>query len=193
MSDQGFVVYTTMFVHYDNDGKVYLISNIQDPEKNNFEIDLFLVEDFATGRKSCRNYDIKYFFDLSKNIIPEENTEEIKKVSSKSRGLLYMVPYSDVDIGDLTFYHDVINKKWKIVPGNMIKEELDIAGTGFIFVTKNSDPHFLYNSYYLDYRDLKNGPLEFLFQTEEELELNKVSIFVQRKFEKYVLRKSDEQ
>jgi len=190
MSDQGFVVYTTMFVHYDNDGKVHLISNIQDPEKNNFEIDLFLVEEFATGRKSCRNYDIKYFFNLSKNILPEEDIE-IKKISNRSRGLLYMVPYSDI-AGDLIFYHDLDNKKWKIVSNNMVKEELDIAGAGYIFVTKNGDPHFLYNSYYLDYRELKNGSLEFLFETEEELELNKVSVFIQRKFENCFVRKLNE-
>lgn len=192
MSDQGSVVYTTMFVHYDNDGKVCLISNLKDPEKNNFEIDLFLIEEFATGKKSCKNYDIKYFFDLSKNIIPEEN-DGIKKTSDRSKSLLYMVSYSIDDTADLIFYHDADNKKWKIVSRNINKDELEIAGAGYIFVTKNGDPHFLYNSYYLDYRELKNKSLEFMFNTEDELELNKVSIFMQRKFEKCFVRDLNEQ
>ena len=43
-----FVVYDTMQVHYDDDGHVYLISNVIDPTKKNFSIELKLIEDFLT-------------------------------------------------------------------------------------------------------------------------------------------------
>lgn len=185
MSDQGFVVYTTMFVHYDDDGKVHLISNVTDPTKNNFEIDLFLVEDFCTGKKNFRNYDIEYFFNLSKGIFTEE---EIAEESKKSGALLYMIPHVVTDNNEITFYHDPVAEKWKVSARKNINEKLDIMPISMVYVTKHGDPHYLYNSFSIDPRDLKNGPKEFNFLYEKDLELNSISLFTQKKFKTYGIR-----
>lgn len=174
-----------MFVHHDDDGNVHLISNVQDPNLNNFEIDLFLVEDFCLGKKNFRNYDIEYFFNLSKGIVPEEE-EEIE--SKKSGALLYMVPVVEHENSEITFYHNSIDKKWKIRARKGIKEKLDIMPICPVFVTKSGDPHYLYNSFNLDPKDLKDGEIEILFKDETFLELNKISLFTHKRFRTYGIK-----
>lgn len=175
-----------MFVHYGDDGKVHLISNVQDLTKNNFEIDLFLVEDFCSGKKNFRNYSIEHFYNLSKGIVTEEEKEEESK---KSGALLYMIPLVDHDNSEITFYHNAANKKWKIFARTGINEKLDIMPISPIYVCKAGDPHYLYNSFNLDPKALKEDPVEFLFQGEESIDLNKISLFTQKKFKTYGIKK----
>jgi hypothetical protein len=179
------IVYNTMKVHYDDDGKVYSIHNDDEPGYKQFEIEVFLIEKFLTGQKRISNYDIEYFFNLSKGLEVEDEDEEISK---KSENLLYIIPISDISNTEITLEHNVQESKWIVSSRTGIKDKLDIMPVVHFFVCKHFDPHYLYTYFSVNPEELKKGPVEVPFQVEEEKDLANISVATQLKFKSYRIK-----
>ena len=51
-----------MYIHYDSERKVQLISNVVYEGFEIFEIELHLIPNFASGKKQYSGYSVDYFF-----------------------------------------------------------------------------------------------------------------------------------
>lgn len=174
-------VYNSMWINYSDDGSVYIIANEKYPGYRYFEIEVFLIEKFLTGEKRTANYDIEYFFNLSKGLDVEDEVATIQK----SEALLYLIPVSSVENTEITVEHNAKDSKWTVNSRKGIKEKLDIMPTLNFFVCKRDDPHYLYTYFSVQPEDLKNGPVDVAFTVDEEADLAQVSLATQIKFKSY--------
>ena len=182
MTNNG-VAYNFMFVHYDDDGAVHLISNEEDTTKKNFKIDLELVRDFLTGKKFCRDFNIDFFFNLSKGIIKEE--EQVFVDTNKT---LYQIPLTSAYSNEVTVEHDLTQKCWRVKVRESAKDRLDIVSELMFFVVKKDDPHFLYRYFIIKSDDLKDADVEVKFQTDAEFNFKKISVVTLHKFNSYGIK-----
>ncbi len=173
------IVYNSYFVHYDDTGKVYLLSN----EKNNnykiFEIDLFLIEDFLTGKKDHNSYNIEYFFNLSKGIATAESDSV-----EYSKPLFQIIPHGGKD-NHITVKHDVANKCWTVFASDDAAEKLEVLPGVSFYVCKKNDPHYLFRSFTIKSEELQQGPVSLNFETDVEQDINKISVATLKRFGNY--------
>lgn len=177
------VVYNTFFVHYDESGKVHLLSNEKNLNYKIFEIDLFLIEDFLTGKKDHNNYDIEYFFNLSKGIVTAEN-----ETVDYSKPLFQLVPFEDIDDSHITIEHDVDNNQWIVTANEEAVEKLEVLPALSFYVCKKNDPHYLYRWFTIKSEDLQNGPVSQSFTTDMEQHIDQVSIATLKRFRNYCIK-----
>lgn len=178
-------VYNNIFVHYDNSGKVHLISNIRSQEFNNFEIDFNLITSFVEGIKFYGDYDIEHFYNISKGLIVD-NLEIEKTI--KSETLLYTIEHNDISSNEITIEHNSQSQKWKFTARSGLDEKLIILSSTEFFICKKDDPHYLYSSYRFEPRLLIQGPVEIDFKTDLEMNLENVSVVTVKKFNSYGLK-----
>ena len=174
----------TIWVHYREDGSIFTIAGEQEPGYRYFAIETFLVEKFLTGEKRIANYDIEYFFNISKGLDVEDEIATIQK----SEALLYLIPISNLDNTEITVEHDISNSKWTISSRPGIRDKLDIMPILNFFVCKRDDPHYLYTYFSVTPDDLKVGPVEVPFTIDEEHLLDQISLATQIKFKSYRIK-----
>ena len=173
--------YSTLFIHYDDEGFCHLISNTKSSVYKNFEIDLFLVEEYITGKKSCAAHNIEYFFNLSKGIILNES-----EAVPYSRILFQVIPITDQTVdSDVTICHHLNEKEWIVSVDEKIKEKLDIIPGLTFYVCKKNDPHFLYRQFTVTSDQLKNESVKVKFTSDIEENLDVISIASIKRFSKY--------
>lgn len=172
-------VYNTSFVYFDDTGTVHGISNIISEQFKNFEIDNVLVEDFYTYKKILANYNIEYFYNLSKGVIELEQEQKI----IDSNLSLQMIPRTVAYNNEVTIEHDLTNKEWILKFRDDIIDKFDIISKLVFFVTKNNDPYFLYRSFVVVSTD--KNLIKVKFETEKEHNLKKISLFTIKKFNSY--------
>lgn len=177
------VVYNSYYVHYDDDGKVYFLSNVKDINYKIFEIDLFLIEDFLTGKKDHNSYTIEYFFNLSKGVVTAEND-----TVEYSKPLFQIIPVDDSDDSDIVIEYDSNNKHWKVKASDDANEKLEVLPALAFYVCKKNDPHYLYRTFIASTEDLRNGPVICEFDTEIENNINEISVTTLKRFGKYSIR-----
>jgi hypothetical protein len=178
-------VYNNVFIHYDSNGKVHLISNVRSNEFSNFEIDINLINSFISGNRFYGDFDIEHFYNISKGIIVDN--QNIEK-SIKSETLLFNIEYNDLSSNEITIEHNSKEQTWKFFARSGLDEKLSIISKTEFFVCKKDDPHFLYSTYSFEPKLLINGPLEFKFKTDLEVELNNISLVTIKKFNSYGLK-----
>jgi len=173
--------YSTLFIHYDDEGFCHLISNTKSSVYKNFEIDLFLVEEYITGKKSCAAHNIEYFFNLSKGIILNES-----EAVPYSRILFQVIPIINQTVdSDVTICHHINEKEWIVSVDEKIKEKLDIIPGLTFYVCKKNDPHFLYRQFTITSDQLKNESVKVKFTSDIEENLDVISIASIKRFSKY--------
>lgn len=177
-----FHIVTTFYVHYDETGKVRLLSNEMNKQYKIFEIDVFLIEDFLTGKKDHNGYDIEYFFNLSKGIATAEND-----AVEYSKPLFQLIEHND-DHGDIVLEHDSKNKQWIIYASDEAAEKLEVLPALNFYVCKKNNPHFLYRSFTVDSELLREGPVVTVFQTDIESDLDNISVATLKRFKDYNIR-----
>jgi len=173
------VIYSTSFVYYDINGKLYGLGNVPSTEYKNFEIDNSLVEDFYLLKKQLTNYNIEYFYNISKGI--DEPEEEIKLIDTSLS--LHIIGRTIAYNNEITIEH---NSKWVIQVREDVKEKLDIIPNLIFFVCKPDDPYFLYRHFSVDTSLLKVQPVEIDFQLPIEHNLQIIILATIRKFNSYV-------
>lgn len=172
-------VYNTSLIYFDDTGAVHGISNIPSDQFKNFEIDNSLVEDFYTYKKILSNYNIEYFYNLSKGVIEQEQEQKIVD----SNLSLHMISRTTAYNNEVTIEHDLINTEWILNFRNDIVDKFDIVSNLVFFVTKNNDPYFLYRSFTVTPTD--KSLIKIKFETEKEYDLKKISLFTVKKFNSY--------
>lgn len=181
------VVYNTFYVHYDEDGKVHLLSNERNKNFKIFEIDLFLIEDFLTGKKDHNSYNIEYFFNLSKGVVTAEND-----TVEYSKPLFQIIPFTDNYDSHITVEHDSLKKQWTVIANDDAVEKLEVLPALSFYVCKKNDPHFLYRSFTVSSEELQSGPVSVDFITELEEQIDSISISTLKRFGNYGIRKTNE-
>ena len=175
------VVYDYMFVHYDNDGVVHLISNVESSDKNNFKIDLKLVEDFITSKRQCQKFKIEFFFNLSKGIVTAE-----EQIVANNQQPLYLIPATSAYQNEVTLEHTI--DSWNIIVNDTVKDKLDIIKNLVFFVVEKDNPYQMYTHIAVDTKLLKPGPINVKFTTPQETDLSLISIVTQQKFNSYGIK-----
>lgn len=168
------VAYTHMQVHYDDEGVVHLISNIEDPALKNFSIELELVEDFITGRKDCKKFKIDHFFNLSKGIVTSEEQTVVNRGQA-----LYLIPRTAEYNNELTI--EKTADCWRVVVHENAKDRLDILSSITFFVVKKDDPYYLYRHFSVDTKVLRIKSVEVPFTVEQ----GPVSVVTLQQFNSY--------
>lgn len=178
-------VYNNVFVYYDDQGTVHLISNVKSQEFNNLEIDINLINSFMIGKKYYGDYDIEHFYNISKgHIVDNEDVEKI----IKSETLLFHIEYSSLSSNEIIIEHNEKERKWKFYARPGLDEKLNILSRTEFFVCKKDDPHFLYATYSFEPKRLLEGLLEFDFKTDLELNVDNISLVTVKKFNSYGLK-----
>jgi hypothetical protein len=175
------VVYDSMFVHYDNEGNVHLISNVKDAKLNNFKIDLNLVEDFLTGKRQCQKFKIEFFFNLSKGIVTAE-----EQVVANNQQPLYLIPATSSYQNEVTLEHGSYG--WNIIVNDAVKDKLKIVKRLVFFVVEKDNPYHMYTHITVDTTDLQTGGASVKFTTPQEADLRLVSVVTQQKFNSYGIK-----
>lgn len=170
------VAYTHMQIHYDDEGIVHLISNVEDSTKKNFSIELELVEDFISGRKDFRKFKIDYFFNLSKGIV----TSEAQTITNKGQ-ILYLIPRTSEYNNEVTLVKTA--DYWQVVIHDDAKDRLDILSSLTFFVVKQDDPYYLYRYFSVDPKVLRLKTIEIPFAVEQEQDA--VSVTTLQQFNSY--------
>ncbi len=176
------VVYTSYFVHYDDTGKVYMLSNEKHKNYKIFEIELFLIEDFLTGKKDHNSYNIEYFFNLSKGIATAESDSV-----EYSKPLFQIIPLGGED-NHITVEHDTVNKRWVVIASDDAAEKLEVLPGLAFYVCKKNDPHYLYRSFTIKSEDLQQGPVSLDFETEIEQNIDSISVATLKRFGNYGIK-----
>lgn len=172
-------IYNTRFIYYNDTGEILAISPFP-PEDDQlfFEIDFALVEEFLFGNKSYTNYKINYFLNLVNGIINEEET-----VISEEQQFLHIIPTTSSFNNEITIMHTP--SSWNITVRDDVKEKVKLFSKLEFFVCKKDDPSFLYSKFIVDLNNL--SPVEFV--TEDEKDLNLISVVTNKKFNSYGIRK----
>jgi len=179
-------VYNKMYVHYDDEGTVYFISNVIDESKRVFEIDIGLVEEFLDFRKQAFNYKIDYFLNLVNGIAEEQ------KIITGNSNLVYLIPKSSDFNNELTLVHDIENLQWIVTAREDIRYKLEVMSRFSFFICKKDDPHYLYSYFNVDAPSLMTEDIVIKFQNAFEVDLNLFSIVVERKLESYGILEKNE-
>jgi hypothetical protein len=175
----------SFFVHYDNDGKVYLVSNVKDESLNNFEISIDLIPNFIRGIKDCTKYKIDYFFNISAGLISD--TEEQEDLI-KTDYILYEIPKKDLLTYDVLFEYNITEKVWTATTTAQAADRLTIVSTVPFYVCKKDNPCFLIAEYIASATDLINGPVSFEFTSDMELDFSNISVYTIKKFRDYCVK-----
>jgi hypothetical protein len=172
-------IYNTRFIYYNDAGEILAIKPFPPgDDKLFFEIDFSLVEEFLFGNKSYTNYKINYFLNLVNGIINEE-----ENVISEEQQFLYTVPLAASFNNEITLEHTT--DCWNIVVREDVKERVKLFPRLDFFVCKKDDPSFLYSKFSIDLNNL--SPVQFT--TENEKDLNLISVVTSKKFNSYGIRK----
>lgn len=181
-------VVNSFFVHYDNEGKVILVSNIKDENLNNFEIGVDLIPNFIRGFKDCTKYKIDYFFNIGAGLISDiEEQEDLVKTDY----ILYELSKKDLTTYDILFEHDSDEQVWyaSVMPHAI--ERLAIVADVPFYVCKKDNPYFLISEYHAAATDLTNGSVKFQFNSQLELDFSNLSVYTIKKFRDYCIKEKN--
>ena len=180
-------VYNILYIHYNNEGLVELISNEQSNTLNNFEIAIDLVTDFISGgSKNPKNYKIDYFFNLSKGVFESE----LEQTLDTSASFLYLIPRTTSYNNAVTLVHDLANSKWICSIRDDARDQLNIISNLTFFICKADNPYLLYGHFSPSINNLKLGDVEIEFQTDIEQDLAAISICTMQKFKSYGIKEN---
>jgi hypothetical protein len=181
-------VYNNFFIHYDDEGKVYLISNVKDDTLNNYEIKVSLIPNFLSGLKDCTKYKIEYFYNINSGLITdrEEQTDLIK-----TDYLLYEIPSVIINDWEILLEHDKSVNAWIVSASVQAIERLEIITNIQIYVCKKDNPYFLINAYTINAKDLINNPIQLEFCSELENEFENLTVYTVRQFRDYLVKEKE--
>lgn len=176
MTQHDGTVYNVMYVHYDEDEQVHLISNIAESTMRVFEIDIALVNDFLEDRKNPQNYKIGYFLNLSKGIVEDE-------IAIIRNNFLYVIPTVTDTLSDITLTHT--SSQWCVSANDRALDRLSVSPTLSFYICAKNDPHYVYSTFTVDPIMLMKQNVVIDFTTELETDLALFSLVTNRKLNSY--------
>ncbi len=169
------------YVHYDDSGKVYAVSNVESQEHKNFAIDRELIKDFMfLGKKKAEFYKIEYFYNLSKGFIEYEQEQKVVQ-----NNIPYVIPRAISYNNEITLEHNSKNRSWKMIVRDDVKDKMDLSSSLAFFICKKDNPHILYSTLFCNKDSVGT---EIPFKTNIEITLNDFSLITNRRFNSYGIK-----
>lgn len=182
------------FVYFDMDtGEIKSITNKKDPNNEiYFEIPTQEVEDFLIGTRNLTKH--KVIFDVK-----EQRYQIVSKNESLvvyADDLIFKIP--TLQGAQILITQDIKNKKWIVAVSDIIRSNMESIGARleenmFFSITEKGNPNILYNHFYVSIREvIEKSVIEIPFSSQEEHVNNKVSVYTNRKFDRYTHEVIDE-
>ena len=174
-------------VYFDIDtGRIHSITNkTLEDHSTFFEVPVHEVEDFLTGTRNMTKH--KVVFDVK---------EQQYKIASDQESLIVYVDDHIFRINQIIAPQVIVTQNnkdnvWQISASKDIKDKMKDVGArleeAMMFsITQKNNPNILYNHFYVRMRDIiEKEKVEFNFASQIEANFNNVSVYTNRKFEKY--------
>ena len=177
----------TYRVYFDDEtGNILSITNREQPQfKNHFIVAIQEVEDFLLGTRNM----------LKHRVVFNVKEQRYQIVSNQDAIIVYaddlIFRLSAVPDAQIVVQQCLVDKKWKIFANDTTKESMKDVGARleevlFFSITENGNPNILYNHYYVSIKDLiEQDAVEFEFTSQEEHDPLQVSVYTNRKFDRY--------
>jgi hypothetical protein len=174
-------------VYFDIDtGKLLGITNkILDQYPTYFEVPVQEVEDFLVGSRDMLRH--KVIFDVK-----EQN---YKIVSHQESVIAYVDDHifriNHIKSPQVIVVQDFNNKCWTISASTEVKERMKEVGARLeevmlFSITQYNNPNILHNHFYVRLRDIiEKDSVQFNFISQIEEEIGEVSVYTNKKFERY--------
>jgi hypothetical protein len=185
---------TTYRVYFDADtGMVTSITHKDLPNKKTyFNVPVQEVEDFLSGTRNLTKH--KVVFDVRE--------QRYKIVSIQESIIVYaddlIFKLSKIADPQIIVEQRLKENTWRIYASQDIKSSMKDVGsrmeeTMFFSITEKGNPNILYNHYYVSVRDIMDKDfIEFEFTSQDEHTAGKVSVYTNRKFDRYTHEVIDE-
>lgn len=174
-------------VYFDLDtGKLLSITNkVLEQYPTYFEAPVQEIEDFLVGTRDMLRH--KVIFDVK-----EQN---YKIVSHQESVIAYVDDHifriNQIKSPQVIVVQDLNNRCWSISTSDEVKERMKDVGARLeevmlFSITQYNNPNILYNHFHVRLRDIiEKDSVRFNFTSQIEQEINKVSVYTNKKFERY--------
>jgi len=177
----------TYRVYFDDEtGNILSITNREQSQfKNHFVVAIQEVEDFLLGTRNM----------LKHRVVFNVKEQRYQIVSNQDAIIVYaddlIFRLTTVPDAQIVVQQCLVDKKWKIFANDFTKESMKDVGARleevlFFSITEHGNPNIMYNHYYVSIKDLiEQDAVEFEFTSQEEHDPAQVSVYTNRKFNKY--------
>lgn len=167
-------------------GSILSITNKEvSAQQNYFVAPIHEVEGFINGNLNMTKH--RVIFDVKKQEYRIVSNSE--KIIVNADDLIFKL--STNSNAEIIVQQCIESKKWKLFASDKTKNSMSVAGSRieeglFFSITEYGNPNILYNHFYVKIKDLIETDFsEFPFCSQEESELDCVSVYTNRKFNKY--------
>lgn len=178
LANQKYVPPEFAYIYYNDNRKILAISPEKNESLNFLEVPFSRAKDFLDGKKDPARYDLEYFKTGKEQIL------DTKKILRKN--LIFQIPKIST-LADVTFVHNVINKRWEVTLTSSAIDELEKMNLNTVlkfYVTVRSKPQLLIRT-----MEIKGAELitkKFVnFESDHELDLDKISLYTYPELNSY--------
>lgn len=174
-------------------GKIEAITNKSIEGKETFfEVPVQDVEDFVSGNRNLTKH--KVVFNVKEqryNIVHDQDT-----IVVYADDLIFNI--KQLKDAQVKILQDINRSEWKISASSTIKEQMKtvqsrLEETMYFSITEKGNPNILYNHFYVSIKDIiEQEFVSFPFSSQEEQTFDLVSVYTNRKFDKYTHEVIDE-
>ena len=177
----------TYRVYFDvESGAILSITNRElGKDLGSFIVPVQEVEDFLAGTRNMTKH--RVVFNVKEQQYQIVSNQENIIVSADD--LIFRL--TKLDDAQIIIQQCLTEKRWKIFASAETRKNMQEIGARleeilFFSITEYGNPNILYNHYYVSIRDIiENDFVEFDFTSQEETVLNQISVYTNRKFDKY--------
>lgn len=167
-------------------GNILSITNKTDNTKNTFfEIPVQEAEDFVLGTRNLTSH--KVVFNVKEQ--KYEITHKDDSIIVYADDLIFRI--NKVNSPQIIITQDIKNEKWILSVADEIKQTMKSVQSRleeylFFSITEKRNPNILYAHFYTSIKDLvEQEVLEIPFTSQEEQDFAKISVYTNRKFDRY--------
>ena len=167
-------------------GKIEAITNKEIEGKTTFfETPVQEVEDFVIGNKNLTRHKVVFNVkDQRYNIIHDQES-----IVVYADDLIFKI--NQLPDAQIIVTQDIKNSVWKVQANNTIKAQMKsvqsrLEETMYFSITEKGNPNILINHFYASIKDIirQDGAI-FDFSSQEEHTVGLISVYTNRKFDKY--------
>ena len=167
-------------------GKIEAITNKEIEGKTTFfETPVQEVEDFVIGNKNLTRHKVVFNVkDQRYNIIHDQDT-----IIVYADDLIFKI--NQLPDAQIIVTQDIKNSVWKVQANSTIREQMKsvqsrLEETMYFSITEKGNPNILINHFYLSIKDIiEQDQVTFDFSSQEERNFDLISVYTNRKFDRY--------
>lgn len=177
----------TYRVYFDvESGNILSITNRElGKDLGSFIVPIQEVEDFLAGTRNMTKH--RVVFNVKEQQYQIVSNQENIIVSADD--LIFRI--MNLDNAQIVVQQCLKEKCWKIFASTEIRKKMKAVGARleevlFFSITEVGNPNILYNHYYVSIKDIiEKDFVKFNFTSQDELDPKQISVYTNRKFEKY--------